>query len=136
MSNDNTVKPTAWPVFVDRFCDVDEGYAVIAYNPDIGPRSPTRGMVAWFGTIAGATFENPDQCKANAELTAEAFNVHTETGLTPRQLAEQRDELLRIVDNIRKDCRRGAEKFGMSDAGVRDIAGRCDAIIAKVEAKP
>ncbi len=32
--------------------------------------------------------------KSNAEFTAEAFNVADETGLTPRQLADQRAELL------------------------------------------
>ncbi len=31
--------------------------------------------------------------KENAVLIAEAFNVHHETGLTPRELKEQRDEL-------------------------------------------
>ena len=31
--------------------------------------------------------------QANADLITEAFDVHTETGLTPRQLAEQRDAL-------------------------------------------
>lgn len=35
---------------------------------------------------------------ADAHLIAEAFNVHHETGLTPRQLAEQRAELLEALE--------------------------------------
>jgi len=38
--------------------------------------------------------------EANAGLVAEAFNVLHETGLTPRQLAEQRAELLALVNAI------------------------------------
>jgi hypothetical protein len=34
----------------------------------------------------------------NAELIAEAFNVATETGLTPRQMVEQRNELLEACE--------------------------------------
>jgi len=37
---------------------------------------------------------------ANANLIAEAFNVATETGLTPRQLADQRTELLAELKGI------------------------------------
>lgn len=37
---------------------------------------------------------------ANADLICEAFNVATETGLTPRQLAEQRAELLNIAESL------------------------------------
>ena len=35
-----------------------------------------------------------DETKANAELIAESFNVTNESGLTPRQLLDQRNELL------------------------------------------
>lgn len=38
--------------------------------------------------------------EANAELIAEAFSVATETGLTPRQLAEQRAELLEALQEL------------------------------------
>lgn len=37
---------------------------------------------------------------ANARLIAEAGTVHHETGLTPRQLAEQRAELLEALEAI------------------------------------
>ena len=38
-----------------------------------------------------------DEPEANANLIAEAFNVTNECGLTPRQLLEQRNELLRCL---------------------------------------
>ena len=37
--------------------------------------------------------------KANAELAAEAFNVANETGLSPRQLADQNAELLAVLQD-------------------------------------
>lgn len=39
-----------------------------------------------------------EEAKANAALIAEAGTVHHETGLTPRQLVEQRDALLSALD--------------------------------------
>lgn len=44
-----------------------------------------------------------DETKANAGLIAEAFNVHRETGLTPRQLAEQRAGLLAALKAVMTD---------------------------------
>ena len=38
-----------------------------------------------------------DVSEANARLIGEAFDVHTETGLTPRQIALQRVELLEAL---------------------------------------
>lgn len=38
--------------------------------------------------------------KEDAELFAEASNVANETGLTPRQLVEQRAELLMVLQKI------------------------------------
>lgn len=42
------------------------------------------------------------EAKANAELFAEAGTVATETGLTPRQLLQQRDELLGEVEKFKR----------------------------------
>lgn len=36
------------------------------------------------------------------------------------------EKLRLILDSIREDCRRGAHELGMTDAGVADIAIRCD----------
>jgi len=38
-----------------------------------------------------------DADERRAEVMADAFNVYTETGLTPRELAEQRDELMKAL---------------------------------------
>lgn len=50
------------------------------------------------GLIQIATFAKDDgfeaEQQANIELIVEAFDVATETGLTPRQLADQRKELM------------------------------------------
>ena len=44
----------------------------------------------------------PGQEQANAHLIAEAGTVHHETGLTPRQLVEQRDALAAAVEAMHK----------------------------------
>lgn len=44
--------------------------------------------------ILHGCYHDENQAEANARLIAEAGTVATETGLTPRQLAEQRAELL------------------------------------------
>ena len=41
-----------------------------------------------------------EEAEANAELIAEAFNVTNECGLTPRQLFEQRNELLDVLEEL------------------------------------
>lgn len=49
------------------------------------------------------------ESKANARLIAEAGTVHHETGLSPRQLAEHRAELLAALTMVRDaddDCHR------------------------------
>lgn len=43
--------------------------------------------------------------RANARLIAEAGTVATETGLTPRQLAEQRKELLEALCDLAESVR-------------------------------
>lgn len=51
------------------------------------------------------TFSNGAPCEGaagDAALIAEAFNVAHETGLTPRQLAEQRERLLAALAKIEK----------------------------------
>ena len=51
---------------------------------------------------------------ANARLIAEAGTVATETGLTPRQLAEQRAELLEALRQVVMD----AEDRGVTQASI------------------
>jgi len=42
-----------------------------------------------------------EEAKANAKLIAEAGTVTNETGYTPRQLADQKAELLEALDELR-----------------------------------
>lgn len=48
----------------------------------------------------GYSGNNLEEFEANAELIAEAFNVTNSTGLSPRELKEQRDELYELLDRI------------------------------------
>lgn len=59
----------------------------------------TEGRLGMSLTLHGG---NVDDNRANARLIAEAGTVYHETGLTPRQLAEQRAELLSVVDRLCK----------------------------------
>jgi len=43
--------------------------------------------------------------KANADLICEAGNVANETGLTPRELLNQRNELLEVLNMVIEDTR-------------------------------
>ena len=67
-------KATPGPWAAEQYSEDDEGCGVIAVNPEIGMRSPTRGQVAWFTTIAGASFESPGRAQANADLVAAMMN--------------------------------------------------------------
>lgn len=86
---------TEGPVTVTR--DDPQEWHINAVHGDsrIGHRQ-WNGMIAVYGCddfpVDGARI-----AEANANLIAEAFNVATETGLTPRQLAEQRAELLEAL---------------------------------------
>lgn len=71
------MKPTKGPWKIDyRF---PGSYAI---EPD----------VAWLGASLG---RQEGENLANAELIAEAGTIYHETGLTPREILAQRDELLR-----------------------------------------
>lgn len=95
-----------------------------------------------------------DEAESNAALIAEAGTVYQETGLTPRQLAEQRDELLAALAPFAAFAKHfpAERKFGnrptsgviysMASGGMPDAEFTAEqlraaaAIIAKVEAKP
>ena len=64
----------------------------------------------------------------NAPIIAEAFNVHTETGRTPRQLADERGELLAALREC-LEC-----EFAVTDKDA--IAKAESAIAAATGAKP
>lgn len=76
---------------------------------------------------------------ANAELIAEAFNVAHETGLTPRQLAEQIDvvEVQRDIAETHRDellaALKGAEEWLSGWASAEPYLTTIRAAIAKAE---
>ena len=59
--------------------------------------------------IAKCLSKDKDELQVNAKLIAEAGNVANETGHTPRQLAEQKAELLEALKEITK----GEGRFDM-----------------------
>jgi len=97
MSTDNTPAPqvemvselqrlselaTAGPWLSDQYDETEEGCPLIAVIEENGLRSPTRGMVAWFTAIAGASFESPERCEANAKFIAALVNWFRENQAT------------------------------------------------------
>lgn len=92
-------KPTPGPARVEQDTDLVWG----ACNPD---DNSTRGMgipivqgVAT-GTRTWGRHLDWDERVANAHLIAETFSVHHETNRTPRQLAEERAELVGALGDL------------------------------------
>jgi len=101
----------------------------------------TRGIIARCpAPQQGGVFD----CRANPYLIAEAFNVLTETGLTPRQLAEalviarkQRAELLAALQQIGSGSFHGASTAALNGTFAAGLQGVALAAIARaVEAAP
>lgn len=81
---------------------------------------------------------NPDFTKRISRLIAEAGTVHHETGLTPRQLVEQRDALAGAIEALLTDVKHDDDGSGYADAVIfsPDVA-RARAALALVKgAKP
>ena len=68
-----------------------------------------------------------------AQIAEEAFNVHAETGLTPRQLAEQRAELLEALKYTRDYFNKLRTEDAISESMARTIVS---VVIANAERKP
>lgn len=79
------MKPTPGRAFCKR-----DGFSTVYVDVRIG------GGMLQEVAACGPTANGPDEQQANAELIAEAFNVHNVTGMTPSQLL---------------DCLRGAYKL-------------------------
>lgn len=56
------------------------------------------------------------EANGNANLYAEAHNVANETGLSPLQLKEQRDELLAVIKKVKQDYGSLASKYELCKA--------------------
>lgn len=54
-----------------------------------------------FITVWSGNDEMTEECKANAQLIAEAGTVANECGKTPRELLEERNELLEALEEVR-----------------------------------
>ena len=88
MSNDNTAKPTAGPWARNKYGTICSDAA--------GHNSILCADIA----IPCGSHDLRSEAVANSELLLQAGNVYHETGLTPRQLAEQRDVLLESLKNL------------------------------------
>lgn len=75
-------------------------------------------------------WRTPDASKANAELIAEAGTVYHETGLSPRQLLDQRNALWDALENIKSYPIARPHPDGPSIT--RDHMAEIQAAIAKV----
>lgn len=82
------------------------------------------------GIIAGlpAAGENPN-CGKDASFILDAFAVATETGMTPRQLKDQRAELLAALKLVQYDIYRRYETEYAGRAYERCTS--CDAILSE-----
>lgn len=82
-------------------------------------------------TAMGQTPSCETEARAHAEFIAESFTVAHETGLTPRQLAEQRDELLAALHHAREAIEYGAPEFEATGEGGKLTLDIIDAAISK-----
>ena len=116
-------KPTPGPWFEHR-----EGFSTVYVEARIGG-----GMVQEVAAC-GPTDAGQYQQAANARLIAEAGTVHHETGLTPRQLVEQRDALAGAIEALLTDVKHDDDGSGYADAVIfsPDVA-RARAALALVK---
>ena len=87
------IKPTPGPCYADGQVVHSDAVTCIA---KFGDAYPSRG---W----AGSDFATEAHKEANAELFAEALNVHSRTGLYPLQLVERVKELEAMLRAINED---------------------------------
>lgn len=132
------MKPTKGEAFNQR-----GGFSTVYVEVRIG------GGMLQEVAACGPTQNGPDEQQSNADLIAEAFNTHNITGLSPRQLAEQRDELLEAIKTGHSDFSGMpcgdllAAANVLRNYGADDLARRLEdkhelecAAIAKCEVKP
>jgi hypothetical protein len=109
----SAAKPTKGPCIV-KFRKDDSCYISIG--------DPVNGPHKQFDMPFERSYANDE---ADAMLVEETFNVYTETGRTPRQLADERTELIEIVRDFVLWFEEGETGPGFLDAA--------HAIIAKVD---
>lgn len=109
------------------FVDECTYYEDVAYIP-IHMNGELSSLVWVLSTARGglSAFNQVDRDRSH--LIAEAFNVAHETGLTSRQLAEQRAELLAALKELADASR---SYIGYMDADDVDVLERARAAVAK-----
>jgi len=130
MTDRSKPTPGTWRVDPnDRSCVITEALGV----GDIVCLSPSEGGFE----------ESAKHWEANAALIIEAGTAYHETGLTPRQLVEQRDDLLAALRMyIKAGFGNSTDYYAQSDAynaaikALRAPGESTADLIAKVEAKP
>lgn len=115
-------KHTQGPVTVKPGIGCGDLYRIVADEPETGNGT--------FATVlhAPSKLHPIAVAQANAYLIAEAFNVAEETGLTPRQLADQRRELREVC----KEALIAADYYDKREGSL--IPDKIRAILAKTEA--
>ena len=120
-------KCTPGPASVGRYGQPCRSY-ILAVTLDPRSRGEPAGTTVTFGTptgrkgwpsLWGGWFTNA-QAEANAELIAEAFNAATETGRSPRELADWQVKavavlskvLQRLTDDTECKCEHGHICYG------------------------
>jgi hypothetical protein len=121
---------TAGPLTADAHFAVREGGRT--YIPVLRPGNDPVPLALVHRDVDGY---GKGEGEANARLIIDAFNVATETGLTPRQLAEQRANMLAALKELVKKFERCAWAHG-NTRSVIDIAVKpyLD-VIAKAEGR-
>ena len=95
------------------------------------------GDIVCLSPSEGGFEESAKHWEANASLIIEAGTVYHETGLTPRQLVEQRDLLLAKLRGVLLLIDDGIIRCRPSDVpALSDWMSDANNLIAKVEAKP
>lgn len=104
-------------------------------------RAQDGSNICIMGQLTAHGRRGADVSAANARLIADAFNVATETGLTPRQLLSQRDALREALQRARDDLNHLAFNIaredgdGMTRVGAGEFAQqsceRADAALSK-----
>lgn len=66
---------------------------------------------------------------------ADAFNVTNETGLTPRELLSQRDELVELIHDAGSQIEYLHDKFSETGTG-NNVLSRIKSLLTKINTKP
>lgn len=94
--------PGEWTVNFSYSSDIPENARVVIHAPPKSEKHTGTKVAEAEFACQGSNYHVSDrnEAEANARLIAEAGTVYHETGLTPRQLADQRAELLEALREL------------------------------------